>query len=494
MSDTQHNNDIDGNKVIEVTEAAITDSPSGNLNSSPANKKKKFSKDEITEQNCQFEDGEELVFTRVRFPGHARSYAFLVGNRQIMYGQKVVAMSDRGMAVGYINSFEYSLPFKKSMLPLKCINKIATEQDIEKELESYKRQKEVETLCHDLITKHKLQMNLTHVEFTQFGKKVVFYFIAPARVDFRGLVRDLVAELKLRIELRQISVRDRAASMGALGPCGRELCCSSFLTKYGNASIKMAKNQNLTLNYSKLNGVCGQLKCCLSFEEEAYSEKRKKLPNEGQLVKTKNGSAGKVRRLDILNERFDILTDKGQIKRFTFDQVAQHLKPADYVFPNRFDNISDDTSTIIGLKELEITNERQLKIDHEKLNKSAKKFAMERIIEMSEFLPPVEEGSRELALTELEKEKIPTHEELKQERVVVEPMNFNPSVGDESLDNPPVKKEAPARNNNRNRNNNNKNRNNNRNKNNNNRNAKPASTKPNEARATTQKPKVEKKD
>src|SRR5690606_38089141 len=299
------------------------------------------------EENHGYKEGELLSFVRVRFPGHAKSYPFLIGKRKLMYGQKVVAMSDRGMAVGYINSFVYNLPFDPSMLPLRSINKIATEEDIRLEKENYKRQKEVETLCQNLIDKHNLDMNLTHVEFTQFGKKAVFYFVAPARVDFRGLVKDLVSELKLRIELRQISVRDRSASIGSVGPCGRELCCSSFLSRYGNVSVKMAKNQNLTLNYSKLNGVCGQLKCCLQYEDEVYAEKRKKLPNEGELVQTLNGDIGEVRRLHLLTEQFDILTIEGRIRRYTVDQFKSLAENSR--MPNHFDNISDETSTVIGL-------------------------------------------------------------------------------------------------------------------------------------------------
>lgn len=356
--------------------------------------KKKYTKDEITEENCRFEDGEELKFTRVRFPGHARSYAFLIGNRSLMYGQKVVAMSDRGMAVGYINSFPYKKTFNKDMLPIKSINKVASDDDIANEKEVYKRQKEIETTCQRLIDKHNLDMNLTHVEFTQFGKKVVFYFVAPARVDFRGLVKDLVGELKLRIELRQISVRDRAASMGALGPCGRELCCSSFLSRYGNVSIKMAKNQNLTLNYSKLNGVCGQLKCCLSYEEDVYSNKRNKLPQEGSFIETLNGDRGKVRKLNILNEQFDMLTDKGLIKRFTHDQVKKKLNK-DYKFPERFENISDETGTVIGLKEYEDRKNHHLNKDKQKLEQKAAKFAIERIMEIADFLPPKDPTERE---------------------------------------------------------------------------------------------------
>ncbi len=371
-----------------------------------------FNREEITEENCKFKEGQMLKFVKVRFPGHAKSYAFLIGKRNLMYGQKVVAMSDRGMAVGYINSFIYEVPFTKDMLPLASINKIATEDDITNEKDVYKKQKEVETLCQRLIEKHELDMNLTHVEFTQFGKKVVFYFVAPSRVDFRGLVKDLVNELKLRIELRQISVRDRAASQGALGPCGRELCCSSFLSKYGNVSIKMAKNQNLTLNYSKLNGVCGQLKCCLQYEDEVYGQKRNKLPNEGSFIKTVTGDSGKVLKLNILAEQFDLLTDRGHIRRYTADQVAHTYQGNEYKFPRHFDNISDDTATIIGLNEVEAKKSRQFQRDMEKINKRAKIYAHEEIEKISDYLP---ERDRTNDLTEDDKNlevSTPTMEEV----------------------------------------------------------------------------------
>lgn len=323
----------------------------------------------------KFQPGQILKFTRVRFPGHAKSYPFLVGKRKLVYGQKVMAMSDRGIALGYVNSFTYELPFNKSMLPIKTINKIATDEDIQLEKETYQKQKSTETLCQRLIDKHNLDMNLTHVEFTQFGKKVVFYFVAPARVDFRNLVRDLVAELKLRIELRQISVRDRAASMGALGPCGRELCCSSFLSRYGNVSIKMAKNQNLSLNYSKLNGVCGQLKCCLQYEDEVYTHKRKRLPPEGSLIETTTGEKGKVYRLHILGEQFDLLTSHGKIKRFTVECFKQKLKHEQFKMPDRFENISDETSVVIGLHERDQKRGQDIERQNEQLDKEAKGYA-----------------------------------------------------------------------------------------------------------------------
>lgn len=333
--------------------------------------------DQDNENDSKFTPGESLSFVRVRFPGHAKSYPFLIGKRKISYGQKVMAMSDRGVALGYVNSFAYSLPFNKNMLPIKSINKIASDEDMKNESNTYKKQKETETLCQNLIDKHKLDMNLTHVEFTQFGKKVVFYFTAPARVDFRNLVKDLVSELKLRIELRQISVRDRSASMGALGPCGRELCCSSFLSKYGNVSIKMAKNQNLTLNYSKLNGVCGQLKCCLQYEDEVYSQKRKNLPEEGSFIETINGETGRIYRLHLLSEQFDLLTREGKIKRYTSNYFKEKIDVKQANMPHRFDHISDETAITIGLTENESFLSKKFESDMERISYESKKYAQE---------------------------------------------------------------------------------------------------------------------
>ena len=167
------------------------------------------------------------------------------------------------------------------MLPIKSISKEASQEDINQQKDYAFKEKEAEILCLNLIEKYKLDMVLTHVEFLQFGKKAVFYFNAPTRVDFRNLVKDLVKDLKMRIELRQISVRDRTAALGAIGPCGLQTCCSSFLKSYGNVSIKLAKNQNLALIANKINGVCGQIKCCVKYEDEVYSEKRSRLTKEG---------------------------------------------------------------------------------------------------------------------------------------------------------------------------------------------------------------------
>ena len=296
----------------------------------------------------KYQAGETLKFVRVRFPGNAKSFPFLVERKNFSYGQKVVAMSDRGMTVGYINSFPYETSFNKSMLPIKSISKEASQEDINQQKDYALKEKEAEILCLNLIEKYKLDMVLTHVEFLQFGKKAVFYFNAPTRVDFRNLVKDLVKELKMRIELRQISVRDRTAALGAIGPCGLQTCCSSFLKSYGNVSIKLAKNQNLALIANKINGVCGQIKCCVKYEDEVYSEKRSRLPKEGSFVFLKNGDKGKVTKLQILSERFDIMTDEGKLRRYEgllFD--PKKTLPENWSFPSSFDHIVNETSNLI---------------------------------------------------------------------------------------------------------------------------------------------------
>ncbi len=373
----------------------------------------------VQEQDSKYNEGDILRFVRVRFPGHAKSLSFHIGKRELSYGQKVVAMSDRGLTVGYVNSFPYEMSFQKSMLPIKSINKIATDEDLDKQVESYRKEKEYENLCKDLITKHNLDMNLTHVEFTQFGKKVVFYFTAPARVDFRGLVKDLVSSLKLRIELRQISVRDRAAAVGGIGPCGRQLCCSSFLSKYGSVNIKMAKNQNLTLTYGKLNGVCGQLKCCLQYEDEVYENKRSMLPKEGAFILCKNGDMGKVERLHILSEQFDILTDRGIIKRYAVSEFKDYA-PESYQFPRHFEHISNETSTVIGLNEEQTLKSREFEQEIESIKEQGLVTAQnifEDLFGVETFIEPEEyKAYKEQKELKMKEEKRRAQEKLQKQK------------------------------------------------------------------------------
>lgn len=302
----------------------------------------------------RFTPGQSLLFVKVRFPGNARSFSFYIGRRKLRYGQKVLAMSDRGVTVGYVNSFPYEVIYQPEMGQIRTINRLATDKDLELQIQHYRQEKYFESVCKRYIENYQLEMNLTHVEFTQFGKKCVFYFTAPARIDFRSLVRDLVQELKIRVELRQISVRDRAAALGGIGPCGLQLCCSSFLSKYGHVSMKMAKNQDLTLASQKLNGVCGMVKCCISYEDDAYYELRSELPEVGQLIRTRNGDEGKVVAVQIYQQRFDLFTTTGHRRRYSAGQWIKPLpgeesKPI--ILPPNIEFQSDETNYIIGLEE-----------------------------------------------------------------------------------------------------------------------------------------------
>lgn len=330
--DQNQEQDIDQDQYLEVQE-----------------KQEPEESQETHDFKSRFTEGDELTFIRVRFPGNAKSFPFLLGSHQFRYGQKVLAQSDRGLAVGYINSFPYQKIFNKEMLPIQTIARIATEDDIFQQRENILNEKKAEIECQELIEKHKLDMILTHVEFMQNGKKVVFYFIAPARVDFRDLVKDLVAILKIRVELRQISVRDRTAAIGALGACGLQTCCSSFLQDYGHVNIKMPKNQNLSIAQNRINGVCGQIKCCMKYEDEVYTHKKKSLPKEGKYVRLLNGDTGKILKLHILKEQFDMLTDMGVIKRYNSNifNPNNHNPAQGWNFPNEFNLITNETNEVV---------------------------------------------------------------------------------------------------------------------------------------------------
>ena len=303
---------------------------------------------EVEHQNQKFQEGDKISLIRVRFPGNAKVHIFLNGKRKFQYGQQVVAMSDRGLTVGHINSFPYETIFKESMLPLRAISKAADEDDITLQKVHRAKEMEAQAKCLKLIERYELNMTLTHVEFVQNGRKIVFYFNAPARVDFRELVKDLVAHMKIRVELRQISLRDRTAALGAVGVCGLQTCCSSFLSRYGNVSIKMAKNQNLALSQNRLNGVCGQTKCCVKYENDVYSDKRNRLPEEGDYIQTQNGDRGKVYRIHILQEFFEMLTDQGLKRKYTSTQYNKaNTLPKNWAMPQEMESIIDETNEVI---------------------------------------------------------------------------------------------------------------------------------------------------
>lgn len=323
--------------------------------------------EEETDQDDQgetFTSGQRLQLVRVRFPGNSRPHTFLVGKRNYNYGQQVVAMSDRGLSVGYVNSFPYEINYHENMGKFRPITRAATDEDLIQQREQLHRERQADLIGKNMIEKHKLDMTLTHVEFTQNAKKAVFYFNAPNRVDFRALVKELVAELRMRVELRQISVRDRTAAIGAIGVCGLQTCCSSFLKNYGSVSIKMAKNQNLALVPTKINGVCGQIKCCMKYEDAVYVEKKKLLPKEGSIIQTAGGDRGRVYRTHILIEQFEMVTDQGRKRRYSVNQYdPQVTPPKEYQFPRELPFFQDETQSVIGLEE--ITQKATKDFDHD---------------------------------------------------------------------------------------------------------------------------------
>lgn len=344
----------------ETESETITELPDSIPASSPSTP---TGPEEAPLEDSRFTTGQVLRFVRVRFPGNNRSFAFyLEEGTDYPSGQKVLAMSDRGLAVGYVNSFSYEMRFHRGLLPIQSIIRVATEEDVQVERDNFRQEKLLQEACYKHIDSNKLDMQITHVELAQNGKKAVIQFTAPTRVDFRGLVHDLVNDLKMRVELRQVSVRDRSAAVGGIGPCGRELCCSSFLAKYGNVGIKLAKNQDLSLNSSKINGVCGQLKCCLTYEDEVYQVKRKRIPRENALVKTKDGNQGKVVRIHILEEQFETISREGVIRRYVaemWDGPAEGLE-----VPRYFENgITDNSKTVIGLDELAARETKEMETD-----------------------------------------------------------------------------------------------------------------------------------
>jgi len=235
----------------------------------------------------------------VRFKQVGKIYYFDPDGLKIEQGQNVIVETVRGIEFGKVEISNREVAENELVLPLKKVMRIATPDD-EVQIEKNKeREKEAFEICLVKVAEHGLDMNLVDVEFTFDCSKVIFYFTSEGRVDFRELVRDLASVFRVRIELRQIGVRDEAKLLNGMGICGRALCCASFLKDFQSVSIKMAKEQNLSLNPTKISGVCGRLMCCLKYEEETYEALNRELPHEGDVVKTPDGT-GEVLSVSIL--------------------------------------------------------------------------------------------------------------------------------------------------------------------------------------------------
>jgi cell fate regulator YaaT (PSP1 superfamily) len=225
----------------------------------------------------------------VRFKKAGKIYYFNPSGLDIKKGDFVVVETARGVEFGECVIGIKNISEEEIVSPLKNVIRKAEPEDIEKDIENKRKEKEAYDICIEKISKHGLDMKLIDVEYTFDNNKVIFYFTADGRVDFRELVKDLASIFRTRIELRQIGVRDEAKMTGGLGPCGRTLCCSTFLGEFVPVSIKMAKEQNLSLNPTKISGICGRLMCCLNYEQGIYEEIRKKLPKVGSIVDTPYG-------------------------------------------------------------------------------------------------------------------------------------------------------------------------------------------------------------
>ena len=239
----------------------------------------------------------------VRFRPAGKIYFFAPGKFNIKTGNKVIVETARGVEFGSVVTGPKEVADERITQPLKSVIRIATKDDMDKEARNREKEKEAFEICLEKIRKHGLEMKLIDAEYTFDNNKVLFYFTADGRIDFRELVKDLASVFRTRIELRQIGVRDETKIRGGIGICGRPLCCNTYLTEFAPVSIKMAKEQNLSLNPTKISGVCGRLMCCLTNEEETYEELNNRLPSVGDDVTTPEGLHGDVQSVNVLRQQ-----------------------------------------------------------------------------------------------------------------------------------------------------------------------------------------------
>ncbi len=261
----------------------------------------------------------------VRFRTAGKIYFFAPGELDIKLGDNVIVETARGVEFGRVVSGPKEVPDEEVVQPLKSVIRIADEQDVKTQEENKEKEKEAFQICLEKIKKHGLEMKLIDAEYTFDNNKVLFYFTADGRIDFRELVKDLAAVFRTRIELRQIGVRDETKIRGGIGICGRPLCCSTYLSEFAAVSIKMAKEQNLSLNPTKISGVCGRLMCCLTNEEEIYEELNSQLPSVGDNVTTNDGLTGTVHSLSILRKLVKVVVnlenDEKEIREYHADDL-----------------------------------------------------------------------------------------------------------------------------------------------------------------------------
>ena len=261
----------------------------------------------------------------VRFRTAGKIYFFAPGKFEIKRDDHVIVETARGIEYGRVVSGPKEVNDDDVIQPLKSVIRLATEQDKKTVEKNRQKEKEAFKICLEKIRRHGLEMKLIDVEYTFDNNKILFYFTADGRIDFRELVKDLAAVFRTRIELRQIGVRDETKIRGGIGICGRPLCCSTYLTEFAAVSIKMAKEQNLSLNPTKISGVCGRLMCCLTNEEETYEVLNSQLPSVGDTVTTKDGLTGVVQSLSVLRKQVKVVVnlenDEKEIREYKADDL-----------------------------------------------------------------------------------------------------------------------------------------------------------------------------
>ena len=261
----------------------------------------------------------------VRFRNAGKIYYFSPGNMEIKTGDHVIVETARGIEYGYVVLGSRDVEESKVIQPLKSVIRMATKDDKNREQLNRTKEKDAFKICQEKIRKHNLEMKLIDVEYTFDNNKILFYFTADGRIDFRELVKDLASVFKTRIELRQVGVRDETKIVGGVGICGRALCCHSYLTEFIPVSIKMAKEQNLSLNPTKISGVCGRLMCCLKNEEETYEYLNSKLPGIGDYVTTDDGLKGEVQSVNVLRQLVKVIVvvekDEKEIREYKVEQL-----------------------------------------------------------------------------------------------------------------------------------------------------------------------------
>ena len=260
----------------------------------------------------------------VRFRTAGKIYYFDPQKFDLTIGSHVIVETARGIEFGSVIIDPRDVDEEHVIQPLKPVIRIATDEDEKIEAKNREKEKDAFKICLEKIQKHGLEMKLVDAEYTFDNNKLLFYFTADGRIDFRELVKDLAAVFRTRIELRQIGVRDETKILGGIGICGRPLCCHTFLSEFAPVSIKMAKEQNLSLNPAKISGVCGRLMCCLKNEEETYEYLNSRLPNVGDYVTTDDHLKGEVQSVSVLRQMVKVIVeidDEKEIREYRVDQL-----------------------------------------------------------------------------------------------------------------------------------------------------------------------------